>query len=263
MLVGGDGDIPTRTPPQPGKVKPPTPATPAWTSVASRHHARRQQNATLLPDGTVLVTGGSSASGFDVPSGSVYAAELWNPATNTWTTLASAAKYRGYHSWALLLPDGRVLSAGGQLNQAGQANGSNAEVFSPPYLFKGARPTITSAPTSVAYGQTALIGTSDSITKVSWIRLSAVTHAFNQEQRFMPLSFAAGTGGVNVTFPANGNISPPGYYMLFLLNSAGVPSIAKIIKIGGSVQTSPGSISGTLTDAANAAPLTGATVSYS
>jgi len=265
LLVGGDGDTSARTPTNTAEVIDLNAATPAWHSVASMVHRRRQQNATVLPDGTVLVTGGSSASGFDVASGAVYAAELWNPATNTWTTLASAAKYRGYHSWALLLPDGRVLSAGGQLNQSGQANGSNAEVFSPPYLFKGARPTITSAPTSVAYGQTALIGTSDSITKVSWIRLSATTHAFNQEQRYIPLSFSAGSGGVNVTFPANGNISPPGYYMLFLLNSAGVPSVAKIIKIGGSAAPppSPGSISGTVTDAANAAPLSGATVSYS
>src|SRR5205814_9212314 len=142
-------------------------------------HPRRQLNATVLPDGKVLVTGGSSAGSstssslaFDNWQAPVYAAEMWDPAANTWTTLASAAKYRGYHSFALLLPDGRVLTGGGQLNQSGQANGSNAEVFSPPYLFKGTRPTITSAPSSVSYGQTALIGTSDTIAKASWIRLS-------------------------------------------------------------------------------------------
>src|SRR5207248_2904626 len=134
-----------------------------------------------------------------------------------------------------------------------------------PYLFIGTRPTITSAPSSVSYGQTALIGTSDTIAKASWIRLSAVTHAFDQEQRFIPLSFSAATGGVNVTFPSSANISPPGYYMLFLLNSAGVPSVAKIINIGGSAgpPPEPGSISGTVTAASNGTALSGATVSYS
>ncbi len=266
LLVGGDGDTSARTPTNTAEVIDLNAATPAWHAVASMVNHRRQQNATVLPDGTVLVTGGSNASGFDTPSGAVFAAELWNPTSNTWTTLASAAKYRGYHSWALLLPDGRVLNGGGQLNQAGQANGSNAQVFSPPYLFKGARPTITSAPTSVSYGQTALIGTSDAIAKASWIRLSAVTHSFNQEQRFIPLSFTAGTGGVNVTFPSSANISPPGYYMLFLLNSAGVPSVAKIINIGGSAPPpppNPGSISGTVTNASGGAAISGATISYS
>lgn len=266
LAVGGDGDTSTRTPTATAETIDLNAATPAWHSVASMAHARRQLNATLLPDQTVLVTGGSSASGFDTPSGGVFAAELWNPAANTWTTLASAAKYRGYHSWALLLPDARVLTGGGQLNQAGQANGSNAEIFSPPYLFKGTRPTITSAPTSVSYGQTTLIGTSDTIARVSWIRLPAVTHSFNQEQRFIPLSFTAGTGGVNVTFPSSANISPPGYYMLFLLNSAGVPSVAKIINIGGSAPPPPpgtGAIAGKVTNVATGGALSGATVSYS
>jgi hypothetical protein len=116
----------------------------------------------------------------------------------------------------------------------------------------------------VSYGQTTLIGTSSSIAKVSWIRLSTVTHAFNQEQRFIPLSFTAGTGGVNVTFPSSANISPPGYYMLFLLNSAGVPSAAKIVNIGGSAPPpSPGKISGKVTNISTGGALSGATVSYS
>ena len=265
MIVGGDGDSSGRTPTNTAEVIDLNAATPAWHSVASMVHPRRQENSTVLPDGTVLVTGGSSASGFDVPGGAVYAAELWNPATNTWSTLASAARYRGYHSFALLLPDGRVLTGGSQQNAAGQADDANAEVFSPPYLFKGARPSITSAPTSVSYGQTALIGTSDSVAKVSWIRLSAVTHSFNQEQRFIPLSFTAGTGGVNVTFPSSANISPPGYYMLFLLNSAGVPSVAKILNIGGGAPPPPGTgtISGKITNISTGAALSGATVSYS
>jgi galactose oxidase len=266
MIVGGDGDSSTRTPTNTAEVIDLNAATPAWKSVASMANRRRQLNSTVLPDGMVLVTGGSSVSGFDNPAGAVYAAELWNPATNAWTTLASAARYRGYHSFAVLLPDARVLTGGSQLTVTGAANGANAEVFSPPYLFKGARPSITSAPTTVSYGQTALIGTSDSIAKVSWIRLSAVTHAFNQEQRFIPLSFTPATGGINVTFPSSANISPPGYYMLFLLNSAGVPSVAKIIKIGGGAPPPPpgsGTITGKVTNISTGGALSGATVSYS
>src|SRR2546422_8099774 len=122
--------------------------------------ARRQMNATLLPTGDVLVTGGTSGSGFNNPVGAVHAAELWNPATGTWTTLASNAVTRIYHSTTLLLPDGRVLHTGsGDSNAAAERN---YELYSPPYLFQGARPSITAAtPTDVAYGQTVFVETPD------------------------------------------------------------------------------------------------------
>ena len=115
-------------------------ASPSWRAVDSMQFGRRHHNATLLPDGKVLVTGGTAAPGFNDPSGHVDAAELWDPATEDWTTLASSSGIpRVYHSAALLLPDGRVLSTGG--------NGfPQTEIYSPPYLFKGPRPTITSAP---------------------------------------------------------------------------------------------------------------------
>ena len=264
MLIGGDGDSSTRTVTNTVETIDLNTASPAWKYVAPMHYARRQHNATLLPDGTVLVTGGSSATGFDVASGAVLPAELWDPTTNTWTVMASMAKYRGYHSFAILLPDGRVLSAGGQINSSGTANGANAEIYSPPYLFNGTRPTITSAPASVSYGETALIGTSDTIARATWIRLSSVTHAYNQEQRFLNLSFTAATGGVNVTFPSSSsaNLSPAGLYMLFLLNGSGVPSVAKIIQITAAAPAT-GTVAGTVTDSANGTALSGATVSYS
>jgi hypothetical protein len=192
------------------------------------HFARRQHNAVVLPDGKVLVVGGSSSAGFDNSAAKVAASEMWDPATGQFTVMASIAKYRGYHSTALLLPDGRVLSAGGN------GGGPNAQIYSPPYLFKGARPAITSAPAGAAYGQTIFIGTPNaaSITKVSLIRLGSTTHTFDESARYMHLNFTQAAGGLNVTMPANGNLAPPGYYMLFILNGSGVPSVARIMHVG-------------------------------
>jgi hypothetical protein len=228
LLAGGGGGSDTGPPPSAtAEVIDLNAATPAWRRVASMETGRRQHNVTVLPDGTVLATGGSNAPGFNNQAGAVHTAELWDPATETWTTLASSTQYRGYHSTALLLPDGRVLSSGGD-------NHANAEVFSPPYLFKGARPTVTAAPTGVAYGQSFSVETPDAagIAKVTIVRLSSVTHAFNENQRFNSLSFTRVAGGLNVTAPANANLAPPGDYMMFLINGDGVPSVAKFVRVG-------------------------------
>jgi Domain of unknown function (DUF1929) len=148
---------------------------------------------------------------------------------------------RLYHSTAVLLPDGRVLSAGGGMPPGGgmlpgggfDTNHPDAEIYSPPYLFKGPRPTITSAPDNVNYGQPFVVQTPDatSITKVTLIRLSSVTHAFNQNQRINHLLFSQWQGGLQVSPPWNSNLCPPGHYMLFIINSQGVPSVAKIIRV--------------------------------
>ena len=222
VLIIGGGDPPTNT----AEVIDLNAGTPAWRAVAPMTYKRRQINATLLPDGTVLVTGGSSSPGFNEPAGAVYAGELWNPVTETWTTVASFTQYRGYHSFTLLLPDGRVLSGGGDASMS-------AEVYSPRYLFKGARPVIMSAPGSVSYGQRFFVRTADAaqISGVSLLRLSSVTHAFNMEQRINRLAFSVATDGLDVAGPMNSNLSPPGYYMLFILNSSGVPSVAKIVRV--------------------------------
>jgi galactose oxidase len=199
-----------------------TSSTPTWSYTGSMAVGRRLHTATLLPDGKVLVTGGDK--GRDNTSGNdpAYTSELWNPATATWSTMASLSVYRAYHSIALLLPDGRVLSGGGD------AGGASAEIYSPPYLFKGARPTISSAPSSIAYGQSFFVGTPDatSISKVTMIPLSSETHSFNMGQRIIRPAFSQGSGGLNLTAPSSGNTAPPGYYMLFILNSNGVPSVA-------------------------------------
>ncbi|HEX3553852.1 MAG TPA: galactose oxidase-like domain-containing protein [Thermoanaerobaculia bacterium] len=208
--------------------------TPSWRAVAPMSVGRRQLNATLLPDGKVLVTGGSSFPGFDNPAGSVLYAEMWDPAAETWSIMAGYSRYRGYHSNALLLPDGRVLIAGGGHPDPPGGAQANLEIYSPPYLFKGARPTITSAPQQVLYGETFFVGTPtpQSIASVSWIRLSSTTHAFNQNQRINRLSFSQTAGGLSVMVPASANLAPPGHYMLFILNGSGVPSVAQIIRVG-------------------------------
>jgi hypothetical protein len=208
---------------------------PRWRRVGDMAFGRRQLNATLLPDGTVLVTGGTSSPGSDEPSGAILAAEIYNPDTEAWSTMASMQAKRLYHSTALLLPDGRVFSAGGGFPPGpGDPNHHpDYEIYSPPYLFKGPRPTITAAPSEVALNTNFFITTPDaaSISKVTMIRLGSVTHAINQNQRMTQLVFRAQPGGLEVQFPGGANLTPSGHYMLFLVNSNGVPSVASIVKI--------------------------------
>jgi Domain of unknown function (DUF1929) len=210
-------------------------STPSTTQVGSMAFARRQHNATVLPDGTVLVTGGTSSAGFNDPTNAVFAAELWNPATGQFKTLSSAKVPRVYHSIAALLPDGRVLSSGG--SGSGAPVYANGEIFSPPYLFNNdgtpaARTSITNAPGSIGYGSSFSVTTdSEDVGRFSLIRLSSVTHSTNFDQRFINMPFNRNGTQSTMTAPANGNLAPPGYYFLFALNAKGVPSFGKIMKL--------------------------------
>ena len=219
-------------------------ASPVVAATAPMAFGRRQNNLTLLADGTALATGGNSsgASLVDLNNG-VYAAELWNPATGQWKTLAAQQVTRQYHSTALLLPDGRVLSSGGGIcGTCDQVHylAKNAEVFTPPYLYKkdgsgqlAPRPAITSAPATVSHGATFTVGTSGAqpIGKVALVRLGAVTHSVDMDQRYIPLAFSANGGTLTATGPANASIAPPGPYMLFVIDAAGVPSVAKMVTV--------------------------------
>ena len=217
---------------------------PAWSSVGNMASARRQMNATILPNGKVFVTGGTTNAGNE-PAGQVLSSEMWSPSTGNFTTMASAQTPRLYHSTAILLPDGRVISAGG--GRPGTEY-KNAEIFSPPYLFvsgggAATRPTIDShLSKSVRPGSTIFVTTPDAtnISDVTLIALSSVTHTRNMNQRFNRLSFTQGMGGLNVTLPSSSNSIPPGYYMLFILNSNGVPSVAQIINVNSSNALPPG-----------------------
>ena len=214
-------------------------STPAWANTDAMNFPRRHLNATILPDGQVLVTGGTSAGGFNTLSGAVHAAEVWNPKTGHWTQLASNTIDRAYHSVSLLLPDGTVLhGASGDAAVPGSTQlyprQTNHEIFRPPYLFKGVRPTITAvSQTTVGYGQKFTLTTAFGlqITDVRWIRLGSVTHAFDANQRANTLKFSKTSTSVTVTAPANGKLAPPGHYLVFILNRNGVPSTGRVIKV--------------------------------
>jgi Galactose oxidase-like, Early set domain/Bacterial Ig domain/Fibronectin type III domain/Kelch motif len=223
-----------------------TQASPAWQTVASMAFPRTYGTMVLLPDGNVFMEGGGRTTAATDLSGAVFQGEIWSPTTQKWTTVASMVTPRLYHSTALLMPDGRVLVAGG-----GRFNGPSeptdqpsAEYYLPPYFFKGARPTITSAPSTIQFGQTISVQTPDAaqIGSVVLMRLGSVTHNFNMSQNYVPLTFQVVSGGLNAQAPANGNTAPPGYYMLFIVNTNGVPSVAAIVNVSagtGSAQSPP------------------------
>ncbi|HLA74801.1 MAG TPA: galactose oxidase-like domain-containing protein [Gammaproteobacteria bacterium] len=197
-----------------------------WQFRAPLPQPRRNNNSVLLPDGTLLTLGGNnSVQNYTNPQ---YEAVLYNPATNIWTRMASQVRSRAYHSTAVLLPDARVISAGddGPLN-----GGAMNEIFSPPYLFRGARPVITAAPATVAWKQSFVISTPSSVTKAVLIAPGATTHGNDMSQRLVPLAITPTTGGITAVAPPSANVAPPGYYMLFVLDSQGVPSVAKWIQL--------------------------------
>ena len=209
--------------------------TPVWRQVQSMAFPRAYHTLTLLPDGTVLATGGGPTTAPTNVSQGILPVEVWSPTSETWTTLASLNVGRLYHSAALLLPDARVvvLSGGRFDDNFVPTDQYNAEFFSPPYLFKGTRPLITSAPTTVAFGQPFTVQTPDAarIASVALLRFASVTHSINMAQRYVPLSFTAGAGSLTVTAPANANIATKGNYMLFLVDTNGVPSVAAPVRL--------------------------------
>jgi len=196
---------------------------------------RQHGNATVLADGRVWVNGGSSTG--NNLSGMALDSELWNPKTGNWTTTASAATARLYHSASILLPDGSVLTGGGGAPGPRQLNG---EIYYPPYLFEKngsgqfePRPEIIDAPTTViGWNQDFSIEADENIVRVTLVRVGAATHSFNNETRFFNLPIPQTGNIVTVRSPVIASIAPPGFYLLFVWNALGVPSIAKIIQIG-------------------------------
>jgi hypothetical protein len=273
LMVGGIQVIPNMIS-KDAKIIDLTAGTP-WQIISPMVFARKFHTAVVLPDGKVLVAAGTQCPGSNdigCAAGPARNPELWNPANGTWTTMAQnpSGTPRAYHSVALLLPDARVLVGGGGLPAAGGEtvppatpggpnvqcfDGQHAsiteacrifghkdvEIFSPPYLFTSTgalagRPHITTAPTSITYGQVFTVGknsgSNNVISSVVLIRLPSVTHGVNFDQRRVVLDFTSPTStSLSVTGPINSRVCPPGPYMLFLVNSAGAPSFASIVTV--------------------------------
>jgi hypothetical protein len=219
----------------------------------------------MLPNGKILTTGGS-LNDEDTNTAS-HNADLYDPATNTFSSAGTEAYDRLYHTVTLLMPDASVWVAGS--NPTRGTYETHMEVYSPPYLFNSngslaTRPSITTAPSAVGYGSAFQVQTPNaaSIASVVLMRNGSSTHAFDMDQRYVGLSFTAGSGVLTVTGPPNGNIAPPGYYMLFILDSAGVPSVAAMVQVSSTgTDESP---TGTITNpASNVTINAGQSVSYS
>jgi hypothetical protein len=204
-----------------------TEPTPAWRLTEPMHGIRVDHSAVILPDQTILVVGGRSTDGVTSPIVPIYTPEVFDPATETWTELGQHRHPRVQHSTTLLLPDARVISAG-------EPNTKSAEIFSPPYLFRGPRPVITSAPDELGYADTFSLGfTSETdANTVCLIRLSSVTHSVNFDQRYVLLGqHSASSSPATVATPPDSAKAPAGFYMLFVVDSDGVPSVSKIVQL--------------------------------
>jgi hypothetical protein len=244
--------------------------TPRWVNGPNMSAGRIEMNATLLPSGQVLALGGS-VNDEDNNTASL-AADLYTPNANllggSFSGAGSEAFARLYHSVSLLLPDATVWVAGG--NPQRGTYESHMEIYTPQYLLNAdgtpaTRPGISGVSSSViGYNAGFQIQTPDAanISSVVLMRNGAATHAFDMDQRYVGLNFTAGSGVLNVTGPPNGNIAPPGYYMLFILNNSGVPSIASMVQLSLAANDIPPT--GTITSPASDLSISaGQSVNYS
>lgn len=210
---------------------------PCWVEGPKMIQPRVEMEATILPNGKVLVDGGSAID--EDASTAALKAEIYDPATNSFSPAGSTAYPRLYHNVQLLLPDGTVAITGGNPQQGVFEN--HIEIYQPAYLFNAdgslaTRPTIgANAPGSITYASSFNLAAPDAsdIASVVLMKAGSVTHAFDMDQRYVGLSFTAAAGSLTVTGPPNSNIAPPGYYMLFLVNQAGTPSLASWVQVSG------------------------------
>ncbi len=216
--------------------------TPRTSTTGALSSIRQWVNGTVLADGRVLATGGSAV--INTLTGVNNTAEIWDPSTGTWTLGASGQTARLYHSMALLLPDASVLVGGG--GAPGPLKNLNAEIYFPPYLYTpsgelAVRPSIDSAPEALDIGQNfTLAVTASSVSRVTLVKTGAVTHSFNMDQRFLELTFtAAEDGTLSVLAPTRASDATPGYYLLFVIDGTGVPSVGRIVKINIQSDTQP------------------------
>jgi PKD repeat protein len=215
---------------------------PQWRLLPSMSQPRIEMSAVLLPNGKVMASGGSAINE-DVTTAS-RAADLFDPATETWSPAGMATYARLYHSVALLLPDATVVTAGS--NPIRGTYEPHIEVWKPPYLFTSSgalapRPTIASAPAGIGYAGSFTVSSPNAadIGSVVLMRPGAPTHSFDMEQRMVGLSFSVSGTTLTIAGPPNAKIAPPGYYMLFILNRAGVPSVARFVQVSSTLGNQP------------------------
>jgi galactose oxidase len=206
--------------------------------VASMNYARAMHNSVVLPNGQVIISGGQTYVKIFSDDRSVLMTELWDPKSEAFINLRALSIPRNYHSFSLLLPDGRVLIGGGGLCSFNcTTNHLDAQILTPPYLLNAdgsaaVRPTITSAPGQASYGSNIQVRTGGAVSAFALVRLSAVTHSLNNDQRRVPVTFSATSAtSYTVQMPTNSGIAPPGYYMLFALNANGVPSVSTTLQL--------------------------------
>lgn len=185
-------------------------------------------SAVLLPDGKVLETGGALHNRADP----VYESSVYDPDTNTFDPVAADPESRGYHSSAFLLPDGRVMATGD--NPGNGTWNHHVSIYTPPYLYKGTRPTITSVINQEwKYGDTQRITVDRPVAEAELIRPAAVTHSSDPNQRFVDLPLSVDGANVDLNVTSNPDLAPPGWYMLFAVDANGVPSVAKWVHLTG------------------------------
>ena len=235
--------------------------TPSVTLSQAMSTQRRLVNATILADGKVLATGGSSVWNELVDVNT--AAEIWNPDTGTWTLGAQGTQARLYHSSAILLPDATVLVMGG--GAPGPQRNLNVELYFPPYLFADGgvlapRLSIDAAPSVLSIGATFNVDVSGGTpARMVMVKTGSVTHSFNMEQRFVELTFNASGRHVAVQAPTNASDAPPGMYMLFAIDGNGVPSVARILRVSVADTPNP-SVTPTLASPGDQATTVGSSV---
>jgi Domain of unknown function (DUF1929)/Glyoxal oxidase N-terminus len=209
-------------------------AAPAWHRIADMNFPRTNVNGVILPDGTVLFCSGIDGYKWG-PNTPTLRAEIFDPEAETWTAAAAMTVARQYHSVSILLPDGRVLNTGSVGGPGGGTNLLDMEVYSPPYLFRGPRPAITAAPTSVGYGAEFVLRSPAAcrVDGVVLVRASTITHHTNTDQRYLRLDWRRdGRCDLRARAPADANVAPPGAYLLFLLDDCGVPSVGRPLRVG-------------------------------
>lgn len=211
---------------------------------------RAHFNTVLLPDGSIFTNGGGYGRKNDtLYAEPVYGAELLAADADAWTPVGNEADARTYHSTSVLLPDGRVLSAGDDRDIASATSPDHlavanrtAQIWSPPYLFDGPRPVVTFAPTSVRYDapfRVAVQGDPAAATRAVLVRPGAVTHSVDMSQQVIALDVTTQADGITATSPLDATVAPPGYYMLHVLNADGVPSVASWVRLDPAAPDAP------------------------